>query len=86
MRPIMSECDNRAGTAAFWLIHGRLCVGLLRAHGRGQQAENLQDALDEVMEILAVALGREALARAMDRTAAGLWDCDDGGFSAPSRH
>lgn len=59
--------------AALWLVHGRACADLLRAHGRDGHAEHYEKAMAAVMDILAAELGRKRLAAAIDWVSDELW-------------
>jgi hypothetical protein len=52
--------------AALWIVHGRACADLLRAHGRGGHAANYEAAMEELAGILAREVGRARLDSAID--------------------
>jgi hypothetical protein len=70
--------------AALWIVHGRACADLLRAHGCGRHAENYEAAMAEIADILAREVGRARLASAIDR----LSEClsPDASAPPPTRH
>jgi hypothetical protein len=59
-----SSLDPRI--AALWIVHGRACADLLRAHGRGPHAANYEAAMEELAGILAREIGHARLASAID--------------------
>lgn len=59
--------------AALWLVHGRACADLLRAHGRDGHAEHYEQAMAAVMDILAAEVGRKRLTAAIDWVSDELW-------------
>jgi propanediol dehydratase small subunit len=59
--------------AALWIVHGRACADLLRTHGRHRHAQNFEEAIAEITEIIAREVGRERLSEAMDWATENLW-------------
>lgn len=78
------EKTRSARLAAIWMLHGAACARLLRAHGREDQADNMDDALSEVQDILSDELGSEELSDALDWATAQLWESDNAEPTAPS--
>lgn len=70
----MTDPIRQARIAALWMVHGSALTRLLREHGRGDHADNLEAALGEVSDIVAGAIGRPALAHAMNWVSDQLWD------------
>ena len=71
------ERTRSARLAAIWMLHGAACARLLRAHGRNDTADNMDEALSEVQDILSVELGTEELSDALDWATAQLWESDN---------
>ena len=65
--------DKPARVAALWMLHGKACVKLLRAHGSNDHAGNMDAALSQMRDILAAELGADALAEALDWATEQLW-------------
>ena len=59
------EQTNHARVAALSLAHGAALAQLLRAHGRGDHAANVEAALSAFMEIVGDEVGQPLLAEAM---------------------
>lgn len=70
----MTDPIRQARVAALWMVHGSALSRLLRAHGRGDHADNLDAALCEVSDIVAGAIGEPVFAHAMDWVSDQLWD------------
>jgi hypothetical protein len=83
---VVTDPINQARVAALWMVHGAALTRLLRAHGRGDHADNLEAALGEVSDIVAGAIGRPALAHAMDWASAQLWDQPGVSGGTTARH
>ena len=82
----MDERTQTAKLSALWLLHGRACTKLLRAHGEESHAVNFDAALDQIMQILAADVGKRELVEAMDWATEELWDCGPIEDVCPSRH
>lgn len=82
----MTDPIRQARVAALWMVHGAALTRLLRAHGRGEHADNLEAALGEVSDIVAGSVGRPALAHAMDWVSEQLWDTPGITGSSTARH
>ena len=65
MEPLGKDQTNHARIAALSLAHGAALAHLLRAHGRGDHAANVEAALNAFMEIVRVEVGQPLLAEAM---------------------
>lgn len=84
--PVGPERADSARIAALGIMHAIACGKLLRAHGRDRHAENFEAALDELIEIVAIGVGRDELAKAMDWAADRMWE-GAGAIGGPSsRH
>ena len=70
---VMRSREYRARVAALTVLQAGACARLLRAHGRGPHADNLEAAVNEVTEILARHLGSRTLTAAMDWASDQLW-------------
>ena len=71
----MHDRTQSAKLSALWILHGRACVRLLRAHGQEDHAVNFDAALDQITEILAADVGKQTLVDAMDWATDELWEC-----------
>jgi hypothetical protein len=69
----MRSREYRARVAALTVLQAGACARLLRAHGRGPHADNLEAAVNEVTVILARHLGSRTLTAAMDWASDQLW-------------
>lgn len=65
---------HHARVAALSIAHGAALVKLLRAHGRDDHADNVEAALNEFVEIVAVQVGEPVLSQAMNRVSDEVWD------------
>lgn len=82
----MDERMQSAKLSALWLLHGRACAKLLRAHGEDKHAINFDAALDQIMQILAADVGKRQLVEAMDWATEELWDCGPAEHVGSIRH
>jgi len=62
---VLAEDIHRARLAALSLAHGSALSQLLRTHGRGEHADHLESALQEIFRIVATELGGGTLREAM---------------------
>ena len=79
----MRDREHDARVAALWILHGKACVKLLRAHGRAGHAESFAQALHEVAEIVAQEVGRDILSAAMDWASSQLWGSPETASAIP---
>jgi hypothetical protein len=78
---------HHARVAALSMAHGAALAKLLRAHGCGDHADNIESALADFARIISGQVGRHALDQAMSWVAHHTWD--EGGSLSPegaSRH
>lgn len=59
--------------AALWILQGHACANLLRAHGKNTHAEHCDEAMQELMNILAEQIGASRLAEAIDWVTEQTW-------------
>ena len=76
----MDDMDLTTQTAritALWMVQGNSLAKLLRRHGRGDHADNLDAALSQVAEILSSEIGRDTLTQAMIWASEQVWSQDE---------
>jgi len=73
MEDLLADRTHRARLTALSLAHGSALARLLRAHGRGEHADHLESALQEIFHIVAVELGGGTLSEAV------RWLAEQGG-------
>ena len=73
----MDHATQTARVTALWMVHGNSLATLLRRHGRGGHADNLDAALGEVAEILSSQIGRDTLSQAMVWASDQVWAQDE---------
>ena len=66
MESLGKEQTNHARVAALSIAHGAALAKLLRAHGRGDHAANVEAALSAFMKIVSDEVGYPLLAEAMN--------------------
>ena len=69
----MDYATQTARVTALWMVHGNSLANLLRRHGRGGHADNLDAALGQVAEIMSGEIGRDTLTQAMDWASDQVW-------------
>ncbi len=72
----MKDKAYQARVAALSIAQCTTAVNLLRAHGQGEHAENMEAAISVVVSLISKELGRGTLAQAMS------WASDELGGSA----
>ncbi len=73
---------HHARVAALSMAHGAALAKLLRAHGRGDHADNVEAALQDFAEIIASEVGQYVLDRALSWVVHHSWN--EGGSQPPS--
>ena len=73
---------SHARVAALSMAHGAALAKLLRAHGRGTHADNIEAALQDFAEIITGEVGQTVLDRALSWVAHHSWD--QGGSLPPA--
>ena len=77
----MQDQMHHARVAALSMAHGAALAKLLRAHGRGAHADNVEAALQDFAEIITSEVGKIVLDRALNWVAHHNWD--EGGSLPP---
>jgi hypothetical protein len=72
----MTDMNRTARAAAFWMVQGAALSLKLRAHGRVDEAENLDHLLGEVSQMMSAECGRPSLMHALDWASSQLWQPD----------
>lgn len=82
----MDYATHTARVTALWMVHGNSLAGLLRRHGRGGHADNLNAALGEVAEIICGEIGRDTMTQAMVWASDQVWSQDEAPPAPTSRN
>ena len=72
---------HHARVAALSMAHGAALAKLLRAHGCGDHADNVEAAVQDFARIISGQVGRRTLDRALDWVAHHSWE--EGGSQPP---
>jgi hypothetical protein len=75
-----------ARVAALSMANGAALAKLLRAHGLGDHADNIESALAAIADIVSVEVGREKLTEAMSWVSDQIWNCGEVPPATASRH
>lgn len=85
----MDQGDNEtynARVAALSMANGAALAKLLRAHGLGAHADNIEQALAAIADIVSIEVGRDQLTEAMSWVSDQIWNCGEVRPASASRH
>lgn len=83
---MVEDQTHHARVAALSIAHGAALAKLLRAHGREGHAENIEAALNEFVEIIALEVGPQTLNQAMTWVSDEAYTDGDTVIEAAPRH
>ena len=85
----MDQGENEtynARVAALSMANGAALAKLLRAHGLGAHADNIESALAAIADIISTEVGRDRLTEAMSWVSDQIWNCGEMPPMSASRH